>query len=85
MDRDPRGSTIRLIVFDEAFSKMDGERIAQSMKILRDFRFQVILSAPPDKIGDISTLVDRNLCVMRKGHTTIVRAFDPREAAHVES
>lgn len=85
MDRDPRGSTIRLIVFDEAFSKMDGERIAQSMKILRDFRFQVILSAPPDKIGDISTLVDRNLCVMRKGHTTIVRAFDPREEAYVES
>ena len=85
MDRDPRGSTIRLIVFDEAFSKMDGERIAQSMKILRDFHFQVILSAPPDKIGDISTLVDRNLCVMRKGHTTIVRAFDPREAAYVES
>ena len=85
MDRDPHGSTIRLIVFDEAFSKMDGERIAQSMKILRDFHFQVILSAPPDKIGDISTLVDRNLCVMRKGHTTIVRAFDPREAAYVES
>lgn len=85
MDRDPRGSTIRLIVFDEAFSKMDGERIAQSMKILRDFKFQVVLSAPPDKIGDISTLVDRNLCVMRKGHTTIVRAFDPREAADAES
>lgn len=85
MDRDPRGSTIRLIVFDEAFSKMDGERIAQSMKILRDLHFQVILSAPPDKIGDISTLVDRNLCVMRKGHTTIVRAFDPREAAYVGS
>ena len=49
------------------------------------YKRQVILSAPPDKIGDISTLVDRNLCVMRKGHTTIVRAFDPREAAYVES
>lgn len=85
MDRDPRSSTIRLIVFDEAFSKMDGERIAQSMKILRDFHFQVILSAPPDKIGDISTLVDRNLCVMRKGHTTIVRAFDPREEEYVKT
>ena len=45
MDRDPRGSTIRLIVFDEAFSKMDGERIAQSMKILRDFQF------PGDSVG----------------------------------
>lgn len=85
MDRDPRGSTIRLIVFDEAFSKMDGDRIAQSMKILRDFHFQVLLSAPPDKIGDISTLVDRNLCVLRKGHTTLVRVFDPREADYVEA
>ena len=84
MDRDPRGSTIRLIVFDEAFSKMDGDRIAQSIKILRDFQFQVLLSAPTDKIGDISTLVDRNLCVLRKGHTTIVRAFDPREDGYEE-
>ena len=78
-DRDPRGSTLRLIVFDEAFSKMDGERIAQSIKMLRELNFQVLLAAPPDKIGDISTLVDRNLIVLRKGHTTIVRAFDPRE------
>lgn len=79
MDRDRRGSTIRLIVFDEAFSKMDGDRIAQSIRILRDLKFQVILSAPTDKIGDIATLVDRNLCVLRQGHNTIVRAFDPRE------
>ena len=78
-DREPRGSTLRLIVFDEAFSKMDGERIAQSIKMLRELNFQVLLAAPPDKIGDISTLVDRNLIVLRKGHTTIVRAFDPRE------
>lgn len=82
MDRNPRGSTIRLIVFDEAFSKMDGDRIAQSIKILRDFHFQVLLSAPTDKIGDIATLVDRNLIVLRKGQTTLVRAFDPREVPY---
>lgn len=85
MDRDQRGSTIRLIVFDEAFSKMDGDRIAQSIRILRDLHFQVILSAPTDKIGDIATLVDRNLCVLRQGHTTIVRSFDPRETHYDEA
>lgn len=82
MDRDPHGSTIRLIVFDEAFSKMDGDRIAQSIKILRDFHFQVLLSAPTDKIDDISTLVDRNLIVLRKGQTMTIEPFDPREALY---
>ena len=82
MDRDPHGSTIRLIVFDEAFSKMDGDRIAQSIKILRDFHFQVLLSAPTDKIGDIATLVDRDLIVLRKGQTAMIHAFDPREDSY---
>jgi hypothetical protein len=40
---------------------------------------QVILSAPTEKIGDITPLVDRNLCVTRVKRQTIVKAFDPRE------
>ncbi|MCL1982929.1 MAG: AAA family ATPase [Clostridiales bacterium] len=71
-------STLRLIIFDEAFSKMDSERIVMSIELLRKFRFQVILSAPHDKIGDIATLVDRNLCVLREGKLACVRSFDPR-------
>ena len=35
--------------------------------------------------GDIATLVDRNLCVLRQGHNTIVRAFDPRETHYDET
>jgi uncharacterized protein YPO0396 len=71
--------TIRLIIFDEAFSKMDGERISESIRLLRKFNFQVILSAPPEKIGDIATLVDRNLCVLRKDKRSFVKAFDPKQ------
>lgn len=82
MNSDKHASTIRLIVFDEAFSKMDGDRIAQSIRILKQFNFQVLLSAPEDKIGDIAPLVDRNLCVLRKGHKVIVRPFDPRKVMH---
>ncbi|GHU43806.1 ATPase [Clostridia bacterium] len=74
--RDKTYKTARLIIFDEAFSKMDGERIVRSVELLRKFQFQVILSAPPDKIGDIAALVDKNLCVLREGKRTCVRSFD---------
>lgn len=74
--RDKTSNTVRLIIFDEAFSKMDGERISRSVQLLRQFNFQVILSAPPDKIGDIVPYVDSSLCVLRDGKRTCVRTFD---------
>ncbi|UNK20783.1 hypothetical protein MNQ98_12560 [Paenibacillus sp. N3/727] len=82
--RDKTANTSRIILFDEAFSKMDGERIVRSVELLREFNFQVVLSAPPDKIGDIATLVDRNLCVLRVGKQACVRSFDPRKLEELE-
>jgi uncharacterized protein YPO0396 len=76
--QDKTQNTARMIIFDEAFSKMDGERIIKSIELLRKFKFQVLLSAPPDKIGDIATLVDRNLCVIREDKRTRVVPFDPK-------
>jgi len=83
--RDKTQNTARLIIFDEAFSKMDGERIIRSVQLLRQFHFQVILSAPTEKVGDIGTLVDRNLCVLREGKHTCVKAFDPRKSEWIEN
>lgn len=74
--RDKNNSTIRLVIFDEAFSKMDGERISRSVALLRQLNFQAIISAPPDKIGDIVPHVDSSLCVLREGKSACVRAFD---------
>ena len=76
--RDKTANTLRLIVFDEDFSKMDGERIIQSIGLLRRFNFQVVFAAPPDKAPDIAALADRNLCALREGRRACVRAFDPR-------
>lgn len=76
--QDKSRNTARIIIFDEAFSKMDGERIIKSIELLRKFKFQVLLSAPPDKIGDIAILVDRNLCVIREDKRTRVVPFDPK-------
>ncbi|SHJ59099.1 Uncharacterized protein YPO0396 [Geosporobacter subterraneus DSM 17957] len=72
-------NTVRLIVFDEAFSKMDSERIQESIKLLRRFGLQAVISAPPEKIGDIAALVDRNLCVIRDGNYSCVKAFDGKK------
>jgi len=79
--RDKKANTARIIIFDEAFSKMDSERIISSIDLLRQFDFQVVLSAPFDKVADIGTLVDRNLCVIREpgAKQAQVVVFDPRK------
>jgi hypothetical protein len=74
-----RNNTMRLIVLDEAFSKMDGERIRQCIPLLRKFGLQAIFSAPPDKIGDIADLVDRNIAVYRDGKKSFTKYFDPKQ------
>ena len=71
--------TLRLIAFDEAYSKMDHQRIQESIRLIRELGLQVILSAPTEKIGDIAPLMDRNLCVIRVKRETMVKSFDPQE------
>ncbi|ABO49125.1 SMC domain protein [Desulforamulus reducens MI-1] len=72
-------NTVRILVFDEAYSKMDHQRIKESINLIRKLGLQVILSAPTEKIGDIAPLVDRNLCVTRIKNETVIKSFDPRE------
>ena len=70
------GNTSRLIIFDEAFSKMDRTRMTEAVRLLRKFNLQVILSAPYDKIPDISPLVDETLIVLRDKNRSCVRLFE---------
>lgn len=78
-----KNNTIRVIILDEAFSKMDGERIQESVKMLRKFGLQAVFSAPPDKIPDIAPLVDRNIVVYKDGGRSFTRHFDPAEIDEV--
>ena len=68
-------NTIRLIILDEAFSKMDGERIKVSIELLKAFGLQAIFSAPPEKINDISPLSDKTLIVYRDDMKSTVRDY----------
>lgn len=45
-----RNPSIRLVVLDEAFSKMDAEKVASCIQLIRDLGFQAIISATNDKI-----------------------------------
>lgn len=69
------GNSFRLIIFDEAFSKMDRGRIKESIRLLRKFGLQAILSAPSDKVADISELVDETLVVLHDKNTSRVRLY----------
>lgn len=69
-------NTMRLIIFDEAFSKMDHERIEESLKLLRKMGFQALISAPTEKIANIAPLADKTLCVLRNKKSTMIREFD---------
>ena len=79
-----KNNTIRVIILDEAFSKMDGERIQESISLLRRFGLQAIFSAPPEKIPDIAPNVDRNIAVYKSGHHSFTRHFDPAQIAQLD-
>lgn len=80
---DSNSNTPRLILFDEAFNKMDSERIKESIELLKKFKLQAILVAPPEKVSDIAPLVDRNLCVIRRKNTAFVKWFDKSEISSI--
>ena len=54
-----RNPTIRLVVLDEAFSKMDAEKVASCIKLIRGLGFQAIISATNDKIQNYLETVDK--------------------------
>ena len=77
-------NTIRLIILDEAFSKMDGERIQESINLLKKFKLQAIFSAPPARIPDITPYVDRNIAVFKDNNHSFTKVFYKNEIEDFE-
>ena len=69
------GDSIRIIMLDEAFDKMDDERIASMMKFFKDQNFQVILATPPAKMETIGEYVDDIFVVYREGYNSFIEAY----------
>lgn len=69
------GNTVRLVVFDEAFNKMDSDRITESVRLLRTMGLQAIVCTPPDKVSDIMPFADRTLLVDKTGYRMHIIPF----------
>lgn len=59
-------STIRVVLFDEAFDKMDSNRIESILSFLSELKLQYIIAAPPQKIDTIDEFVNTTLIVVRE-------------------
>ena len=70
------GNSIRIMLLDEAFDKMDDERIQSMMEFFNGLGLQVILATPPAKIEVIGEQVGTVLTAIRVGSSSIVEEYD---------
>ena len=60
--------TIRLTVFDEAFNKMDEERIKSCIQLIKRMDMQLIVAVPDEKLAAIAPLMDQSIIVTNAGN-----------------
>jgi DNA repair exonuclease SbcCD ATPase subunit len=78
-------STVRLVIFDEAFNRMDDERIDKILSFYKNLNLQIITSVPPEKIEDIGPYMDRINVISRFGNAVKVRDCHVTETGiHIE-
>jgi uncharacterized protein YPO0396 len=65
-------NSLRLVVFDEAFDKIDTSRIEECITMLREIGFQFVVAAPDHKASYIAPLVERTWVVMKPDDKTSV-------------
>ena len=68
--------TMRLVVFDEAFNKMDEERIQQALRLIKRMGLQMIAAVPDEKMAHMAPEVSTTLIVHRQGYRCFVDMID---------
>lgn len=75
-----RRPTPRLVVLDEAFSKMDGEKVGSCIGLIRKLGIQAIISATNDKIQNYVDNVDKTFVFANPNKTNIsIQEFEKQE------
>jgi len=67
--------SIRLMMFDEAFNRMDSDRVENSLRFINGLGLQAIIAAPTDKCEYITPHVPTTLLVMRDGHYSWIEDY----------
>lgn len=73
--REKPDATVRLVVFDEAFDRLDDERIAKILAFYRDLGLQIIVAVPSEKLESIAPHMDAINLVVRHGQLAKTVAF----------
>lgn len=68
-------NAVRLVLFDEAFSKMDDNRIGKTIQFFRDMGIQIITAVPTEKIEPIAPFMDKTNIVIRNANRAYVRDY----------
>jgi uncharacterized protein YPO0396 len=79
-----RRPTPRLVVLDEAFSKMDAEKVGSCIGLIRKLGFQAIISATNDKIQNYVDNVDKTFVYANPNKNRIsVQEFEKKEFSNL--
>jgi uncharacterized protein YPO0396 len=80
--KDDPEHTIRLVLFDEAFNRMDDERIGKALELFRRLRMQVVTAVPTEKLETVAPHMDAICLVVRHGYNARIYDFrgTPSEA-----
>ncbi|SFR00564.1 Uncharacterized protein YPO0396 [Desulfoscipio geothermicus DSM 3669] len=73
--------TLRLVVFDEAFNRMDADNVEECMRFIRKLGFQALIVEPTGKIQLVVPYVNTNIIVMREGYHSFVERVTCKEIA----
>ncbi len=68
--------TLRIVVFDEAFNKMDEQRIQTSLKLIKRMNLQLIAAVPDEKIQHMAPEVTTTLIVTNQDYRCFVDMID---------
>lgn len=79
MQRKKGNRNIRLVMFDEAFSKMGEDNIKDCVSHIKKLGFQCIIVAPDRMVQIIAPLVDKTFCFRNENKTSIQIADFERE------
>ena len=80
-----RRPTIRLVVLDEAFSKMDAEKVASCIELIRGLGFQAIISATNDKIQNYLENVDKTFVYANPNKRSIsIQEFEKKDFGQLD-
>lgn len=71
-----RANTVRIVMFDEAFSKMDSNRFTECINLFRKCGLQVVICAPDDKIENLSLIADETLYVHNENYNMQVGVWN---------